>query len=141
MTPQRRCCVRSGACRFGGDAADRSADGAPAWRADAVCLGPSGDHLPVGVSRVWLMVEGERGCEECGSVLQVGVELLHGSAESVGVDWCPNLQCPSNAALRGFLRVGVRSYRCLVCDAVIEAYIDDVVTHRREHGSGSGPVN
>jgi len=49
-------------------------------------------------------------CEDCGTVLLVGMELS-GDA----VDWCPNLQCPSNGAIPGLRRIGISSYRCLTC--------------------------
>ncbi len=38
-----------------------------------------------------------------------------GGPREVPVHWCPNLDCPSNHALRGLVRVGVNLYVCEVC--------------------------
>ena len=76
-----------------------------------------------------------RACEECGNAQQSGVQFVHDSSEGVRVDWCPNLDCPSNTALRGLLRTGPRTYKCLACSGVVEAYLGDVLGHRRSHAA------
>lgn len=72
-------------------------------------------------------------CDECGTVLVSGEEKATESPGAVAVDWCPNLDCPSNRAFKGFLRVSPYQYRCAICGAVVDAYMDRVRAHRAGH--------
>jgi hypothetical protein len=78
-------------------------------------------------------------CEDCGTPQESGIELSDNPSrhddpsERIGVLWCPNLDCSSNRALTGFLRISPREYRCDTCGLVIEAHIERVLTHRTSH--------
>lgn len=81
-------------------------------------------------------------CEECGTTLESGIEpnsprddleAWQAGETEVGVDWCPNLGCPSNHVLRDLARVGVNRYVCTVCGAVLTGPMSQVFDHRQTH--------
>ena len=51
----------------------------------------------------------------------------------VAVDWCPNLDCPSNRVLRGLTRVGVSTYVCTACGTELSGPMSEIFDHRRIH--------
>ena len=60
-------------------------------------------------------------------------EVVASGATSVTSEWCTNLECPSNHALRGLHRVGVSAYLCEVCGEELRGPISDVLGHRGTH--------
>jgi hypothetical protein len=81
-------------------------------------------------------------CEDCGGMVIVGPEplghddnwdgLLSGQTEQL-VDFCTNLDCPSNHALRGLTRVEVNRYICIACGVELKGPMSSVFAHRRTH--------
>jgi hypothetical protein len=55
-------------------------------------------------------------------------------AREAAVDWCPNLDCPSNHALPGLVRVGVNLYVCSVCGEELSGPFSAYGGHRNLHG-------
>lgn len=70
-------------------------------------------------------------CEDCGSTVIAGSEVLQG--ELATVEWCVNLACPSNALPPGLHRVGVHEYTCNECGALLATGIEEAVAHRQTH--------
>lgn len=56
-----------------------------------------------------------------------------GGAREVAVDWCPNLDCPSNHALPGLVRVGVNLYVFEVCGEDLSGPFSAYGGHRNLH--------
>jgi hypothetical protein len=87
--------------------------------------------------------QSSRPCEDCRGLVVVGMEPAepedHGGSRVVdGVpmnecDWCTNLDCPSNHALRGLHRVGVNQYVCSGCDRTLTGTMMSIFAHRRTH--------
>lgn len=86
-----------------------------------------------------------RPCEDCSGLVVVGLEPIDPALEdpevvasgvtTVGSEWCTNLDCPSNHALRGLHRVGVNIYVCKVCREELRGPITFIVGHRAAHSS------
>lgn len=79
-------------------------------------------------------------CEECGSDVVTGSEVPpeatdDGGDDNDSSDFCPNPDCPSNYALRGFHRTDVADYTCLVCGASVHPPLADLARHRASHSS------
>lgn len=70
-------------------------------------------------------------CEDCGSPIVRGEEAMRGKVELV--DWCINLDCPSNALPTGLHRIGVLDYTCDTCGAVITSGAEEAIAHLRQH--------
>ena len=68
-----------------------------------------------------------------GTIEVIGTELVDEPPGHEGVYWCPNLLCPSNRALIGFLRVSPNQYQCDVCDEIVIAHVGRVLKHRSLH--------
>ena len=64
---------------------------------------------------------------------EVGIEAWEQGETEVGVEWCPNLDCDSNYALRPFRRTGVNSYVCTICDLVLNGPTSTILAHRGTH--------
>lgn len=87
-----------------------------------------------------------RPCEDCGGLVVAGLEPIDPALEdpevvasgisSVGSEWCTNLDCPSNHALRGLHRVGDSIYLCNVCHEELRGPVSVVLAHRRSHSGG-----
>lgn len=86
--------------------------------------------------------DGLQHCEECGAILESGVEpnspqddreAWEAGETEIGVDWCPNLACPSNHVLQGLARVGVNCYVCTVCARELTGPMSQLFAHRRTH--------
>ena len=60
-------------------------------------------------------------------------EVVASGVTTVGSEWCTNLDCPSNHALRGLHRVGVNIYVCKVCREELRGPITVIVGHRAAH--------
>ncbi|GHJ60469.1 hypothetical protein NOK12_29870 [Nocardioides sp. OK12] len=87
-----------------------------------------------------------RPCEACGSQVVSGLEPVgperydsDGLPTDEGgcfdrVEWCTNLDCPSNRCLEGLHRVGVNDYVCLECGETLRTPTAGVFAHRRRHG-------
>ena len=85
-----------------------------------------------------------RPCEDCGGLVVEGLEpvdpadevgdvvVVHGLA-MVGSDWCTNLDCPSNHAVRGLHRVGVNQYACKTCSESLTGPVMSILAHLRAH--------
>lgn len=81
-------------------------------------------------------------CDECGTILEVGpepnspqddLEAWEAGEAEIRVEWCPNLDCPSNHVLPGLTRVGVNGYVCAVCGKVLTGPMSQIFAHRRTH--------
>jgi hypothetical protein len=98
------------------------------------CNMTAGDERPTGLP-----------CEDCGGLVVAGLEPIDPAHEdpdvvawgisSVGSEWCTNLDCPSNHAIRGLHRVGVSSYVCKVCGEELSGPVSTVFAHRRSHST------
>lgn len=95
----------------------------------------------------------DRPCEDCGEVVVAGLEPIDPTLSDryevatgvtvVGsdhvdilvqqVEWCTNLDCPSNHLPPGLHRVGVNRYVCNVCGDVLTGPIGTILAHRRTH--------
>jgi hypothetical protein len=81
-------------------------------------------------------------CDECGTILESGTEpnspqddleaWQEGQTE-IGVDWCPNLDCPSNHVLSSLTRGGMNRYVCTVCGTELTGPMSRIFGHRRTH--------
>ncbi len=60
-------------------------------------------------------------------------ELAATGVSVVGSEWCTNLDCPSNHAVRGLWRLGVNDYTCNVCGEALRTPMSEVFAHRRTH--------
>jgi hypothetical protein len=66
-------------------------------------------------------------CEECGTALLIAERSLPGdgalpegeSSSVERVDWCPNLECPSNNVVSGVRQIAPFSFKCAHCDQVL----------------------
>jgi len=85
----------------------------------------------------------DRPCEDCGAFGVAGLEPIDPALEDpdvvatgvtmVGSEWCTNLDCPSNHAVRGLKRVGVSRYICKVCGEELTGPTSAIFAHRRTH--------
>lgn len=101
---------------------------------------------PVGMP----VVPGPQLCDECGTILVRGPEPIDPDEgledEEVGehyrlVDWCPNLDCPSNHALSrvGLRQVGANQYVCTVCGLELSGPPKQYLGHHLTHRAPSVP--
>lgn len=81
-------------------------------------------------------------CEECGTPLESGVEpnspqddveAWQAGETEIGVDWCRNLDCPSNHVLKGLTRLGLNRYVCTVCGIELTGPMSAIFAHARTH--------
>jgi DNA-directed RNA polymerase subunit RPC12/RpoP len=87
-------------------------------------------------------VQGPQPCAECGTILVKGPEPLDPDANAADwetgqryqlVEWCPNLDCPSNHVLKGLRQVGANRYLCTTCGEEIGGSSKNYLGHRRTH--------
>lgn len=81
-------------------------------------------------------------CDDCGTTLRSGSEpnsprddydAWQAGETTIRVDWCPNLDCPSNHALPGLTRVNLNHYICTACGADLSGPMSQIFDHRRTH--------
>ena len=84
----------------------------------------------------------DRPCEDCGGLVISGLEPVapgdDPELEAEGLtaaesDWCTNLDCPSNYALKSLTRVGVNDYICRVCGEALRTPMSAVRAHTATH--------
>ena len=81
----------------------------------------------------------DRTCEDCGGLVVSAPEPfapgddpeLEAEGQTAAVsEWCTNLDCPSNHALKGLTRAGVNDYICTVCGEALRTPMSAVRAHR-----------
>jgi len=60
-------------------------------------------------------------------------DVIATGVQTLGSEWCTNLDCPSNRRPRGLHRVGVNRYVCDACGAVLTGPMSEIAAHRRAH--------
>ena len=65
------------------------------------------------------------------------LELTPTEVPEAASEWCTNLDCPSNHAVRGLWRVGVNDYRCKVCGDLLRTPMSAVLAPRKTQSSAA----